>query len=516
MSKKKTVKKTIDVVRKVGGASIKANTLKLTANQKARKDAMDSVVTNAHILRSKLLSSLLNPGKDINLECGYPDTIEISAYKAMYKRNGAAKRVVRILPEETWAMPPEIFETEDANKTKFEEAWDALQEERRLFHYLQRIDVLSGIGEFGILLLGVGDGKELGLPVEGINPVTGEKTGTSTHKLIYLKPFDQSTVKVVLRETEPASPRFGFPVTYTIDFEGVESVNSKSSKTVHWTRVLHVADGRETSEVNGTPRMEPIYNRLLDIRKILGGSGEMFWKGGFPGLSFETQPDVEELDIESVKDQVESYMSGLQRYFAMEGIIVKSLAPQVESPKEHIETNMRNIAISLGIPYRIFLGTEEAKLASSQDMRTWNKRLSQRQENYVSPYLIRPFVDRLIAFGMLPEVEEYTVKWPDLNAPTDEDKANVAKSLTEALSKYVAGGVDALIPPMEYLTMVLGFSQEEAKAIEKASMQFIGLEEEEEEDVEEEDIQSKKKKVAKKKTVKKKIVKKKTTTKKAL
>jgi len=190
---------------------------------------------------------------------------------------------------------------------------------------------------------------------------------------------------------------------------------------------------------------------------------------------------VEDLDTESIKDQMELYMAGMQRYLAMEGITVKSLSPQVSSPKEHIESNMRNIAISLGIPYRIFLGTEEAKLASAQDITTWNKRLSQRQENYVSPYIIRPFVERLIAFGILPEVKGYIVDWPDLNAPTDEDKANVAKSLTEAMSKYVSAGVDTLIPPMEYLTMVLGFTQEEAEAIEKAALKYTAEQEEEEE-----------------------------------
>ena len=206
----------------------------------------------------------------------------------------------------------------------------------------------------------------------------------------------------------------------------------------------------------------------------------MFWKGGFPGLSFETQSDVEGLDADSIKDQMEKYMAGMQRYLAMEGITVKSLTPQVSSPKEHVETNMRNIAISLGIPYRIFLGTEEAKLASSQDVRTWNKRLSQRQENYVTPCIIKPLVDRFIDLGILPEPTAYVVDWPDLNAPTDEDKANVAKILTEALSKYVAGGVDALIPPMEFLTVILGMTQEEAEAIETAAMGWVGMEEEEE------------------------------------
>jgi len=477
MAKKKTVKK-------------KRTPIKMSVNQKARKDATDMLVANAHLLRSELLTKLLNPGKDINYECGYPDTITNTDYKKLYARSGVAKRVVRILPEETWALPPTVYETEEANETEIEKIWNALQEERKVFHYLQRADVLSGIGEFGILLLGIGDGKELSEAVEGINEVTGEKVGRSAHKLIYLKPFDQTSVKVKTKETDTTSPRYGFPKTYSVNFEGTETGSTSLSKIIHWTRILHIADNRETSEVFGIPRMEPVYNRLLDIRKILGGSGEMFWKGGFPGLSFETQPDVEDLDTDSIRDQMELYLAGMQRYLAMEGITVKSLTPQVSSPKEHIETNMRNIAISLGIPYRIFLGTEEAKLASAQDIQTWNKRLSQRQENYVSPCIIRPFINRLIAFGVLPEVKEYTVDWPDLNAPTDEDKANVAKISTEALAKYVGGGVDTLIPPMEYLTMVLGFTQEEAEAIEEAALKYTAeREEEEEEEPEEEDIE---------------------------
>jgi len=471
-------------------ALVNANT-EVKINQLKRKAAVELLATNATLMRSELLKKLLNPGKDINLECGYPDTITITDYKGMYKRSGVAKRVVRILPEETWALPPVIYETEESNETEFEKEWKTLQETKRILHYLQRIDVLSGIGEFGVLLLGIDDGKELNEPIEGINETTGEQVGKSKHKLIYLKPFDQSVVKVKTKETDVASPRYGFPKTYDIEFEGLLTTSARQTKVAHWTRVIHIADNREMSEVFGTPRMELIYNRLLDIRKILGGSGEMFWKGGFPGLSFETQPEPgdEALDLDSLKDQMEKYMAGMQRYLATTGMTVKSLGPQVASPKDHVETNMRNIAISLGIPYRIFLGTEEAKLASAQDITTWNKRLSQRQENYVTPFVIRPFIDRLIILGILPEPKEYTVDWPDLNAPTDEDKANVAKILTEAIVKYVTGGADSLISPREYLTMVLGFTQDEAEAIEKAALAYIkeheGEEEEEPEEPEE-------------------------------
>ena len=337
------------------------------------------------------------------------------------------------------------------------------------------------------MLLGLDDGKDLGNPVEGINPVTGERVGTKKHKLLYLKPFDQSVVTILSKESNVNSPRFGFPSVYSIQFDSGGSSDIKSTKTVHWTRVLHIADSRECSEVFGTPRMECVYDRLLDLRKILGGSGEMFWRGGFPGLSFETG-GIEEgalpMDTEALIDQVERYMQGLQRYLATENITVKSLSPQVASPKEHVETHMRQIAISLGIPYRIFLGSEEAKLASSEDKDTWNGRLRQRQDFYVTPYVIRVFIDRLIILGVLPEPKEYFVYWPDLDAPSDKDKAEVGKLRTEAMASYVASGVEVLIPPHEYMTLVLGMTEEEAMAIEKAVGKFIMDEDRDAEDSE--------------------------------
>ena len=68
-------------------------------------------------------------------------------------------------------------------------------------------------------------------------------------------------------------------------------------------------------------------------------------------------------------------------------------------------------------------------------------------------------------FGALPAVDDYEVKWPDLNTPSDDEKAAVAEKKTNALSKYVSTRMDALIPPFHYLTMVLGFSDDEANGI---------------------------------------------------
>ena len=110
----------------------------------------------------------------------------------------------------------------------------------------------------------------------------------------------------------------------------------------------------------------------------------------------------------------------------------------------------------------------------SQDAITMNKRIASRQNNYVTPYVIRNFIDRLIAIGVLPEAI-YLVTWPDLNTPTDLDIAEVADKITSALAKYVAGGVSTMVPEKEYLTMILKMTDDEAETILKNAVGLQNL-----------------------------------------
>ncbi len=439
-----------------------------------------SKTENATQLRRESIAKLLNPGLDIDYECRYPTSISKSDYKRMYDREGVAARVVGIYPDECWAMPPEVFETEEADKTKFELEWDKLEEERRVFHYLQRIDVISGIGEFGLLLLGLSDGGELSAPVPGVDEKTGKKAGNGKHELLYLKPLDETVIEIKAKELDTSSPRYGLPTMYNIQFQegGLNIGSAISTKMVHWTRVLHIADNRMSSDVYGTPRMKAVYNRLLDARKIVSGSGEMFWRGGYPGTFFGIDPDVvDQWDTAAeaaFEEQIKLYSEGMQRYLAMSGIKeVKDMSPQIADPTGHLNVQIDFIVISLGVPKRIFLGSERGELASTTDMETWNKRVSKRREGYVSPMLLRLFIDRMIVFGVLSEVKEYKIKWPDLDTPSDKDKAEVGKIKTDAFAEYVQGDVQAVIAPKEYVMMVHGMTQEEAEEIGKTAIEQV-------------------------------------------
>jgi hypothetical protein len=444
-----------------------------------RTMALNEFRDTALILTNGIMRRMFDTQRNLDGECGYPQDIPPELYRAMFDREGLANRVVSVYPEECWSMDPDISENEDpSDETNFEKALAVLNDEVAILHHMQRVDVLSGIGHFGVLLLGLDDGLDYSKPARGLNPRTGEPTKTPPgHKLLFIRAFDESQVRIARYNNDTTSPRYGQPDLYHITV--VDPRNQAHAGIgldmrmleVHWTRIIHVADNRLSSEVFGSPRMRPVFNRLWDTRKVLGGSAEMFYKGGFPGYSFESYPELGDVDIDkkSLRAEFADYQNGLQRLLMLNGMTVKSLSPQVASPSDHYEIQVKAIAVALGVPLRVFVGSEEAKLSSTQDALTWNKRLSRRQNKYLTPMLIRPMMNRLVAFGILPPPARLVVAWPDLNTSTDEEKARTAAQRTNALASYVGGGVEAMVPPFEFMTHILGMDQKIAQLIVDAA-----------------------------------------------
>lgn len=468
-------------------AGPKATALAAQARHPAFPMLSQEMVTNAYMLRSQLLSKLIDPRRNYDAECGYPTIIDPMSYRNVYDRQGLGTRVVAAYPEESWALDPEVYEDDDpATKTEFEGVLGKLITKRNLWHHLHRADELSGIGHFGVMLLGFDDGGELNTPVrDGVGDLDYDQPPATELRLNYIRHFDHSLARITQLETDKKNPRYGQPVMYELTFADVrngeiqsgsvaETVNSTS---VHWSRVVHLADNRKSSETFGMPRMQCVFNQLLDVKKMLGGSAEMFWKGGFPGFAFESTPNLNDLGADvtlnaaDLRQQMDAYQNGLQRYFALLGVQVKSLAPQTVPPTGHLDEQYKAIAIAIGMPMRILMGSEQAQLASGQDSMAWNRRLGRRRDKYIGPLVIRPFIDRLIWAGVLPPPAdmEYKIDWPDLSSPTDTDKAQIAATRTTALATYVSGGVESLVPPLEYLTQFIGLTVDEAEKILQAA-----------------------------------------------
>ena len=454
-------------------------------NQLKQDKAVADLLFNAATTRSTLFNNLLDPRRNINDECGYPNDIDVDDYKSLYDREGIATRVVDVMPEESWQVDPKVFEDDDLETdTKFETAlkelgkslggkgWYQGGEGNPLWEWLRRVDKLSGIGTFGVLLLGLDDGLDLNEPAAGINE-KGENVSGKEQKLLYLRAFDESLVQITAYESDKANPRYGQPTFYNVTLNDSDVAATQSSQpstttiSVHWSRIIHVADNLGSSELFGAPRMQAVFNRLMDLRKEYGGSAEMYWKGAFPGLSIETIPQLgpDAALPKELPQLMEKYHNGLQRYLAMSGMTAKMLSPTVVDPTPQITVQIEFICITKGIPKRIFMGSERGELASSEDDDAWNDVIRDRQSSYLTPRIIIPFIDRIICLGVLPEPKGYNVSWTDLDSLTDSEQADIAVKQTEAMSKYVQGNVEQLITPLNYFVRVLGFSKEEAMKI---------------------------------------------------
>lgn len=452
------------------------NNYNLVANDSDFSDSLRAFLMPRSAFQS--FDNMVDPRHQIDLECGYPRHITPVMYRYMYDRDDTACRVNDIYPDESWAVDPLVYEDEDEEvETPFEKAWNELCRDYDILQLLYRSDKLAGVGHYLSLLIGVEGEPDLEKPIEEPELLAGVKgsVGKKQRKPLYFRPFDEYLSFIQEYETDKTHPRYGQPKYYnlvfldmTVDSSG-GAVGTKQSQRVHWTRIIHIAENILESTVFGKPRQQSCFNRLLDLRKIKGSSAEMFWKGGFPGISFEINPefaaDEAVFDEEALKEEIEKYATGMQRYLRTMGVVAKSLAPNISDPDKHVLIQMQAIAAHIGVPLRVFMGSEEGRLASTQDKLTWHQRLKRRLRTFVEPNIIRNFINRLIAIGMLPKPKQLIVEWSDLNVLTDEDKANLSLKWTQALSQYVSTGIIHMIRPMDYMTMILGLMPSQAKKI---------------------------------------------------
>lgn len=486
----------------------------IATNQLVR--AFQAIAMNtASLVRSRLNSSQPDPRRNLNHEFGYPEgsDISIDMLKDMYDREPIARRVVQLMPKEVWKVSPMIYELENSmDATAFENAWDTLgrslsgeswyQDERGsiIWEYLQRVDTLSRIGRFGILLLGLDDKKSLSEPVSEID-ASGKMTSyrrDNGRKLLYLRAFDESLVDIAQYESSKSNRRYGQPLIYNVTLNDPDDAHTglglpMGTYQVHWTRVIHVASNLGSSEIFGDPVQRPVFNRLLDLNKLYGGSAEMYYLGARPGYSLESHPSLGgdvQVDDANLRDMLEQFTNGLTRWIRTSGFHVNSMEPQISDPANHIRAQLEAICIVLGCPLRKFMGSEIGQLASGQDDTSWNDRCAGYQNSHTTPRLIVPFVDRLISLGVLPIPNAvktspsrnkvfkglsrrfnnvsragYSVFWPDLNVTSEQDRAKVLEARMRALVAYITGHGNLVIPEMDFLTREMGYTEEEAEAI---------------------------------------------------
>ena len=458
----------------------------LVANQQVQQFVRlveNHLRTNASITQSRAnlarqVGYQYDDKRDIFNAAGYKKILEFDHYQGFYKRNSVSKRVIEAPPNATWQESPTLKDG-DLGETSFIRAWNNLiyfgqtpgmiNDQKTIWHYLHRADTLAGIGRHGGLVVGLKDGQTLSEPIE---PIGLNKGFRLAKDLLYLSPYDEANLTVATRETSPRDRRFGLPKLYNLVISGdlvseADSANSEESTgmTVHWSRVVHIAEGLKNDEVYGTPRMEACFNLLEDLLKVSAASGESAWQLMNKGLIASTRdgydlPD----DIDDVKAAMESFMNELQKVLQLQGMDITIFGGEIVDPTGVIKSIIALISATTGIPQRILIGAEAGQLASSMDEISWAKVIEARQVNFAEAVILRPLISRFIYSGLLPPPESggYVVEWPSQLRLTDLEKADKLSKEMAAMSTAV--GEDKL-PVATFLKEILGWGDDQIEKL---------------------------------------------------
>lgn len=383
--------------------------------------------------------------RDLYQTMGYPRHLEPEDYVSAYLRQDIAARIVDAYPDATWREAPEVLENEP-----LAEGFEALDAKLSLWRMMHRADRLAGLGHYGVILLGLDGGEPMDQPAMG--------TGYS---LLYAQPHSERTAQVTIWEDDPTSPRYGRPKMYRIT-TGVNWTGAGAGQrtvTVHHSRVIHIAERALEDESIGTPRLQRIWNRLMDLDKLLGGSAEMYWQNVAMLMQLKAELDVQwdPEEADALAAQIDEMQNGLRRWLRTRGIEANNIAPGLQGadPGSHIDRQMDIIAGATAIPKRILLGSESGELASSQDENNWSGRVQERREQFAGPNIAQQFIKRMQLLGALPQ-GGFDLAWPETDTLGEQARAEIALKKAQALATYAnAPGSELILSPEEF-RMALG------------------------------------------------------------
>lgn len=393
--------------------------------------------------------------RDVYAAAGYDKSIRYEQYLSRFLRQDVAQRVVSAAVTDTWRRMPTLLDGLDIESgvedTPFTDAWlalavsgqDGAETRRGLVHYLARLDLVSRIGRYGVLYLGVADGKEPNEPAEA-----GSANGVEA--MLFASVYDEGSAQITQWDTDRESPRYGRPTMYRL----TSSANGGRPVSVeaHWTRCIHVADNALTNDLFGAPALELAWNRLVDLEKVMAATGEAGWTQMQPGYVFSTK-DGYGLDADNKRqEQMDEFVHGLRRFLEVNGYETTTLQGTLQDPSGAVDNILKLISAASGIPLRKLTGSERGELSSTQDDDNWIDVIEARQTQHVTPVIIEPTVNRLMWLGVLPAPSSgaYTVWWPSLRQKNPTQQAQIADTTATALQK-IGAKVDPQVFVQTYL-----------------------------------------------------------------
>ncbi len=373
--------------------------------------------------------------RNINEIYGYPENLSgdvgFQLMYAMAKRKGIANKLTFGTARTCWRSSFEVFDGQDDDANEVLEDEISKLTKKMLINKLERADILNRIGQFSVLFVGVPDGREASEPV-------GRVTGDG-YKSIYFKPFAYDGIQISKIEDDPKNPRFGLPLLYQVQKMNrgdVEKDTELSAMIVHHSRIIHMNEGALDSDVEGMAYLEPIYDRITDINKAIGGSSEYYFRNAKGKIVFEVDKDfasssLDENNKKAMDEGAKKFTNDAQDHLYTAGAKAYSINTPHASPVDTVKVALWEIAGYSGYPLRILTGEGSGQLAGSEDQLALNAIISDRQETVCTNWVVNLF-EILAMAGMVEWKDTYDVRFPKQEAVTEMQQVEVddKKSMT--------------------------------------------------------------------------------------
>lgn len=406
----------------------------------------DDVAVNAGSLDTGLrgrIAAAVSGGYDfadtlhnIYLDYGYPASLDFSNYWNMYRRFGIAKNVVDLPVNTGWSTPPAI-ESSDAMMKEL----DKLSSRIPFWIRLKGLDLRQRVGRYGGLYMRVKDGRQPDRPIDGTLP--GEAA------LFDIIPLYESQLEVVETDEDHTSETYGQPIMfeYRGSVEGDRNENTSNTIKIHASRVVIAAEGADDGTIYGISALEPVYNSLMDLRKIIGAGGEGFYKNAAQSIVFNLKDGASaSQNKDLLNDFNESYddfvRNRSRRAMWTPGMEAKTLESSLTNPKEFFTNALNDVAAGTTpmIPATILIGQQTGRFASGEDSDSFLAGNQSRRENFLTG-MTSSVINWMIKFGILPAAD-YEVVWDDLLARSDKERLDNADKMASVNEKQFKSGGD--------------------------------------------------------------------------
>lgn len=359
-------------------------------------------------------------------EFGYPDQVSFDQLYLMYKRGGLAHGAVNRVIGRCWSSDPYLLDgterADDVKETPLEAEW------RR---YAQAIDLWTVFSD--------ADLKQL---VGGVSAILLEAPGKWSEPV---RRGGVTAVRSIWRnQLKPIARNSG---TDEVTMWQYISRDGRRQVNVHPDRVFLLGDYDDPQSF-----IEPAYNALLNIDKIIGGVAEGTLKNAARQLAMEfadgsslqnlaTSLGKKPEETQEILNNMASDLNaGIDALFAMSGGKISPLVAQVPPAAEPFNVNAQTAVAAWQIPLRILVGNQTGERASTEDKKEFDTLCQSRNERVRNP-MIRRFFQQLVRIRAIDAMPtEWTVYGEDLTESSAAEKLANAKIMADINKQGEAAG----------------------------------------------------------------------------